>query len=359
VVLRRGGPALAGLVLMVMGILGGCASLREEVGYYWQSSQGHFNLVNAAKPIDEWLADPSITPALRRKLELAKEIRSYASAQLGLPDNASYKSYADVKRPFVVYTVTAAPPLSLQMRQWCFPVVGCVSYRGYYDKVAAEAFAQRYRQAGDDVQVAGVAAYSTLGYFNDPVLNTFIQYPDAELARLIFHELSHQVVYIKNDTTFNESFATAVEIIGVERWLADKNDPKLKLDYAAYEARRKDFLALLLRYRQRLDDLYKSSADDTAKQQGKVAVFKDLQTDYEALKTNSWGGFKGYDRYFSQTLGNAHLGSVAAYNDKVPGFLAIADKHDRQLAPFFAAVEKLAKLDKAQRDQQLTAAPIK
>jgi predicted aminopeptidase len=341
------------LIAVLILALAGCASLREDLGYYWQSTNGHFSIVQSAKPIEEWLADPALTPALKRKLTLVQEIRTYASEQLGLPDNKSYRSYADLKRPFVVWNVTATPELSLQMRQWCFLVVGCVTYRGYYDKASAEAFAARYREAGEDVQVAGVAAYSTLGYFNDPVLNTFVQYPDAELARLIFHELSHQVEYIKNDTTFNESFATAVETIGVERWLADKNDPKLSQDYRAYVIRRGEFLDLLLRYRKRLDQLYQSAVDDSAKREGKAQVFKDMQAEYDSIKTTSWNGFKGYDRYFAQSLGNAHLASVATYTDHVPGFLALADQHGRQLPKFFEAVRALTKLDKAQRDMLL------
>ncbi len=310
-------------------------------------------MVNAAKPIDDWLGDPSITPALRAKLVLVQNIRAYAATTLGLPSNKSYTSYADLKRPFVVWNVTAAPALSLQMRQWCFPVVGCVSYRGYYDKAKAEAFANRYREVGEDVQVAGVAAYSTLGFFSDPVLNTFIQYPDAELARLVFHELSHQVVYIKNDTTFNESFATAVEIIGVQRWLADKNDEQLTKAYIAYEARRKDFSSLLLKYKKRLEVLYQSSQSDTQKQQGKAQIFTELKAEYEAIKIERWDGFKGYDRYFSQSLGNAHLGSVATYNDKVPGFLALANQYGNNLPAFFEAVKSLSKLDKPERDALL------
>jgi predicted aminopeptidase len=339
--------------LTVLTGLSGCASLREDVSYYWQSTRGHLSIIQAAKPIDQWLADVQLNPALKRKLSLVQEIRSYASRELGLPDNGSYRSYADLQRQFVVWNITATPELSLKMRQWCFPVVGCVTYRGYYDKDAAEGFAQRYRDAGEDVQVAGVPAYSTLGYFNDPVLNTFIQYPDAELARLIFHELSHQVVYIKNDTTFNESFATAVEVVGVERWLRDKNDAKLSQDYAAYQLRRSDFLALLLSHRERLEILYKSAASDTEKREGKAAVFKDMREQYERLKRERWNEFKGYDRYFTQQLGNAHLASVATYNDNVQGFLALADQHDRQLPQFFFAVAQLAKLDKPERDEKL------
>jgi predicted aminopeptidase len=345
--------------LIVLGsiALTSCAAINDSVGYYLQSASGHMNVLRSARPIADWLADPATPEPLRRKLTLVSEIRAYASRELGLPDNGSYTKYADLKQPFVVWNVVATPELSLQLRQWCFPVAGCVTYRGYYNKEAAEAFAKPLKEQGDDIQIGGVPAYSTLGYFDDPVLNTFINYPDAELARLIFHELSHQVVYVKGDTTFNESFATAVETIGVERWLRFKADEKLAIDYRAFAARRVDFLGLLKSYRSQLELAYKTLGDDTAKRIAKRDLIAALRADYETLKLTRWNGFKGYDRFFAQELGNAHLAAVATYTDQVPGFLAIAKAVDptnsKPLRDFFVAVEKVSQLDKTKRNAEL------
>jgi predicted aminopeptidase len=352
-------PSIVIRSLLVVSALAltSCAALNDSVGYYLQSASGHMNILRSARPIADWLADPATPEPLRRKLTLVAEIRTYASSELGLPDNGSYTKYADLKQPFVVWNVVATPELSLQLRQWCFPVAGCVTYRGYYNKEAAEAFAKPLKEQGDDIQIGGVPAYSTLGYFDDPVLNTFINYPDAELARLIFHELSHQVVYVKGDTTFNESFATAVETIGVERWLRFKANQKLTADYRAFASRRVDFLGLLKRYRAQLETAYKTLSDDAAKRTAKRDLIAALRADYETLKQTRWNGFKGYDRFFAQELGNAHLASVATYTDLVPGFLALAKTvdpaDDKSLRDFFVAAEKLAQLEKSKRNTEL------
>jgi predicted aminopeptidase len=353
----RLGFLLRSLLVLSAVFLSSCAALNDSVGYYFQSASGHMNILRSARPIADWLADPATPEPLRRKLTLVAEIRTYASSELGLPNNGSYTKYADLKQPFVVWNVVATPELSLQLRQWCFPVAGCVTYRGYYNKEAAEAFAKPLKERGDDIQIGGVPAYSTLGYFDDPVLNTFINYPDAELARLIFHELSHQVVYVKGDTTFNESFATAVETIGVERWLLFKADEKLTADYRAFASRRSDFLALLKRYRNQLETAYRTLGDDVAKRNAKRDLIAGLRADYETLKKTRWNGFKGYDRFFAQELGNAHLAAVATYTDLVPGFLALAKTIDpsnaKPLGDFFAAAEKLTQLEKSKRNLEL------
>jgi predicted aminopeptidase len=351
------GLAARALIALSSIALSSCTALNDSVGYYFQSASGHMNVLRSARPIADWLADPATPEPLRRKLTLVAEIRAYASSELGLPNNGSYTKYADLKQPFVVWNVVATPELSLQLRQWCFPVAGCVTYRGYYNKAAAEAFAKPLKEQGDDIQIGGVPAYSTLGYFDDPVLNTFINYPDAELARLIFHELSHQVVYVQGDTTFNESFATAVETVGVERWLRVKADEKLEADYRAFASRRVDFLALLKSYRSQLESAYKTLGDDAAKRVAKRDLIASLRADYETLKQSRWNGFKGYDRFFAQELGNAHLAAVATYTDLVPGFLALAKTVDssnsKPLRDFFVAAEKLAQLEKSKRNAEL------
>ncbi len=332
---------LALLALTGLGLAGGCSTL----GYYAQSMHGHFSMLHEARPISELLADPTFDPKLRAKLERVQQVRAYASRELGLPDNRSYTEYADLHRPYVLWNVYAAPELSLTLRPSCFPVAGCVGYRGYFDRAAAERYAAQMRANGDDVQVSGVPAYSTLGWFDDPVLNTFINQPDGELARLIFHELGHQVVYVKGDTTFNESFATTIETEGLKRWLAAQNDAALTESYRVYDARRQDFLGLLYATKDRLAALYAGADNDALKRAQKAAVFAQLQRDYETLKRERWGGYTGYDRYFAQALGNAHLASVAAYTQLVPAFDALLAEQHGDLPRFYATVRALAALD--------------
>ncbi len=336
----------SGLLLCVM-TLGGCAQL----GYYAQAVHGQSSLMAAAKPIDDLLLDSKVDDKLRQRLAKAQQMRQFAVSELGLPDNASYKTYADLQRPFALWNVVATPELSLRPLQWCFPVAGCVSYRGYYSKDEAQAFAATLRTDGYDVQVIGVPTYSTLGWFNDPVLSTFIRYPDGELARLIFHELAHQVIYVKDDTQFNESFATAVEEVGVDRWFDLHGDANTKRLYAEFKVRRKEFLGLLLRYRTELAINYAGSTSDNEKRLRKVEIFAALQRDYETLKV-SWNGFSGYDRWFAEPLSNAHLASIATYHEFVPGFKTLL-REKENFADFYQAVINLAAVNKQDRHRKL------
>lgn len=337
--------------------LSGCSATSLDLPYYLQSAQGHFAVMRQARPIDDLLADGSVDPRLAAKLAQALRIREFASRELGLPANGSYTRYADLGRPFVVWNVFAAPELSLQLRQWCFPVAGCVAYRGYFDPAEARRLADELRAQGWEVHLAGVPAYSTLGWFDDPVLSTFIHYPEAELARLIFHELAHQVVYLKGDTTFNESFATAVEEEGVRRWLAHRADPTLESEYRRFAERRRQFVELLAGHRQRLEAVYASGQSDDGKRAAKAEVFASLQARYAELKAG-WGGFAGYDRWFGEAPGNAHLASVATYTALVPGFRRLLAEHDGDLPRFFDAVRRLAREDKVRRDLALGGAPV-
>lgn len=334
--------------------LGGCASLSDGPGYYWQSMVGHLDLMRRARPVDAWLADPGIAPALRDRLHRAREIRAFASRELGLPDNGSYASYVEVGRPYVLWNVFATPELSLRLERWCFPVAGCVAYRGYYDRDAAEAFAERLRARGLEAHVGGVPAYSTLGWFDDPLLSTFLHYPEAEFARLVFHELAHQVLYVAGDTPFNESFATAVEEAGVERWLARRADPSLERAYREHAGRRREFIALLRRTRETLQAIYEGDADPAAKRAAKARTLDALQAEYGALKA-SWGGFAGYDRFFAQRPGNPQLAAVGAYNDLLPAFRALLAQQGGDLPRFYAAARALADLPRAERHARLRA----
>jgi predicted aminopeptidase len=325
--------------------LGGCAT----VEYYSQAVLGQLEVMQRARPIDEVIVDPASSPQLRARLERVREIRAFAVAELGLPDNGAYRGYADLGRPFVVWNVFAAPALSLEPVKSCFPVAGCVTYRGYYAQAAAEAHAASLAAQGFDTYVGGVPAYSTLGWFDDPVLNTFVQYPDAELARLVFHELAHQVVYVKDDTTFNESFATAVELAGVERWLAARGGAAERQAFEAQQARRRDLLALLLEYREKLADAYAADVPEAGKRAAKERLLADLQRDYAAMKQARWGGYAGYDRFFAAGVNNANLASVAAYTALVPAFQALLAQEGGDLPRFYAATKRLAQLPRGER----------
>lgn len=334
-------------VAAAAGLLASCSTLN----YYAQAGYGQYELWSESRPVAEWLADERTDQRLRARLEKALQIRRFASAELALPDNESYTSFAPLPRKYVLWSVVAAPELSLKPLKWCFPIAGCVAYRGYYNHDDARAYADELRAEGYDVNVGGVPAYSTLGWFDDPLLSTFIHLPDAELARLIFHELAHQIAYIPGDSAFNESFATAVEEAGLQRWLDQNGDARLRTAYALYATRKQQFLDLLLRTRRTLADAYASDASDNEKRARKAAIFADLKTQYEQLK-QSWGGYKGYDRFFAEPLSNAHLASVATYNDHVPAFRALLAR-EGSFARFYDAVRKLAGEDKDTRDRRL------
>jgi predicted aminopeptidase len=347
--------------------LSGCANL----SYYWQSVSGHLKVVNAAKPVQDWLSDEQTPQATRARLALSQRIREFASAELLLPNNASYRRYADLQRRSVVYNVVAASAYSLQLKTWCFAVVGCVSYRGYYDEAEAKALGETLKSEAWEVSVYGVPAYSTLGYLNwaggDPLLNTFITYPEGELARIIFHELSHQVVYVKDDTMFNESFATAVERIGGRLWLARHGSEAARKEYADFDARRTQFRALTFRARERLAAVYKENrpvaginnaqvatknvANDEQLQQAKAVVMQQLRDEYAQLKA-SWGGFAGYDAWVERA-NNASLGALAAYDELAPAFEALFERQGQDFAKFYDAVKLMAPLPTEARRQKL------
>ena len=354
------GLSLAAAVLLAGGtvcLTSGCST----VGYLAQSVNGHLALVRSAKPVPEWLADPATPTALKQRLELSQRIRDFAATELAEPDNASYRRYADLHRSNAVWNVVAAPELSLQLTTWCFPVVGCVGYRGYYDEADAQAFAATLRAQGLEVSVYGVPAYSTLGklpaaeWLADPLLNTFIDYPEGELARLIFHELAHQVAFAPGDTLFNESFASTVEKIGAQRWLAENAAAAARVEYELAEARRADFRALTSRYRDELARLYASAQADDVKRAEKAAILARLRADYAAMKATRWNGYAGYDTWFAQA-NNAAFGVLASYTGLVPAFERLFEREGRDFPRFYAEVRRLAALPSRDRQAALAAA---
>jgi predicted aminopeptidase len=347
-----GSMAAAVIATTLVVCLSGCAN----VGYYWQSVTGHVAVLSAAKPVQAWLDDASTPDATKRRLVLAQRIRNYASAELGLPDNASYRRYADLQRRAVVWNVVAAPAYSLTLKTWCFAVAGCVSYRGYYNEAQAMLEAETLKAQGLEVNVYGVPAYSTLGYLNwaggDPLLSTFMNYPEGELARLIFHELSHQVLYVKDDTTFNESFATAVERLGGQRWLQEQGLPAARAEYALYDQRRGQFRTLTLFTRKKLEVIYALAHDRHEQVAMKNIAIDDFKKSYQELKTQ-WNGYAGYDPWVARA-NNASFGALSAYDELVPQFeLLFAQQGSWQ--KFYDACQALAKLPRLERRTALAA----
>ncbi len=342
------------LIAFVAWLSAGCASNTTGVGYYWQSVTGHLQLMRAARPVDDWLADESASPTLKQRLENARRIRTFAVSELALPDNASYHRYADLQRRAAVYNVVAAPTLSLKLETWCFPVAGCVGYRGYFQQSDAQAFADSL-DPQLEVAVYPVQAYSTLGWMNwaggDPLLNTFINYPEGELARIIFHELAHQVVYVQNDTAFNESFATTVERLGGVRWL-NRSTAQARADYATFDNRRRAFRALTRATRERLKVIYDDvDLPDATRLQRKAVVMDDFRQQYTQLKAG-WNGYAGYDPFVARA-NNASFAAQAAYDEWVPAFEALFEREGRDFARFYDAVRALGNRPKDERHAAL------
>jgi predicted aminopeptidase len=344
------GLSCIAVVAAAGAMIPGCSTL----GYYWQAFDGQRALVSAARPIPDVLQDPATAEPVKVKLDKVRQIRDFASRELGLPDNGSYRRYADLKRPYVVWNVFATSELSVEPREWCFPVAGCVGYRGYFAEERARRFGDELRAQRMDVYVGGVPAYSTLGWLDDPVLNTFIGLPETELARLIFHELAHQVVYAKGDSTFNESFAVTVESEGVKRWIDRHGTPAQRAAFITAQQRRQAFVELVQGYRERLAALYGSDATAQSKREQKARIFDAMREDYARLK-ESWDGYSGYDWWFAQPLNNAQLASVAIYTQLVPGFDQLLADNGGDLVRFYAAVKKLSALTEAQRWASLQA----
>lgn len=345
---RRSRTTRAASVLAVVAGLVGCAT----AGYYTQSINGHFDLMAKRQDIDALVDDASTPPDLKTKLERAREIRDFATAELALPDNGSYRTYVDVGKPYVTWNVIATPELSMQPKTWCFPVVGCVAYRGYFDEADARAYADVLAAQKMDVIVAGARAYSTLGWFDDPILNTILYDAEYRFAGTLFHELAHERVYVEGDTAFNESYAVAVEREGVRRWLERSSSPGMMAAYDRERVRREEFLALVLGTRETLEALYASSLDDASKRREKQRIFDALRADYETLKT-SWDGYSGYDRWFSGDLNNAKLALVATYNALVPAFERLLSEQDGDMERFHRAVEAIAEMSDEDRRAEL------
>jgi predicted aminopeptidase len=342
---------LTAAALCALAVIG-CADLP----YYWQAAGGQLDLWRRSRPIEDWLTAPVTGDPLKTRLRQVNTIRTFASKELGLPDNGSYRSFADVQRPFLVWNVFAAPELSLTAKEWCFPVAGCVTYRGYFAEAPARTLARQLADAGYDTYVGGVPAYSTLGWFDDPVPSTVITYPDIDLARLIFHELALQVVYVPGDTTFNESFATTVEREGACRWALAQGPASALAFLEQARVRESQFTALVLATRARLDEVYAGPGDDASKRAAKQSVIDGLRTEYARLEVDSdWGPRNRYSRWFAGPLNNAQIASVAAYTERVPAFIALLAQVQGDLERFYTEVRDLARLRGLERARRLDA----
>ena len=321
----------AAAALLAVLLLAGC----ESLSFYMQAINGQLGVMRAARPLDSWLADPATSTELRTRLEKARDIRAFASRSLALPENGSYASYADLQRPYVVWNVYAAPEFSVEARRECFPFTGCVSYRGFFSESAARRHAERLRAEGYDVHVGGVPAYSTLGWFDDPLLSTFILYPDVQLARLLFHELAHQIAYARDDTTFNESFAVVVEEEGVRRWLKALGRGDELATFQAAQARKRTFAAAVSETRQRLAAIYEGDMPAAEKAKLKAAEFARLRAQYGNV--------------VPREPNNAFLVSVSVYTQLVPAFERLLAQSGGDLRAFYAKVRELAASEPSSR----------
>lgn len=328
----------------------------ESLSFYSQAIRGQLSILGKRENIQKLIADPATDAALKQQLSSILEIREFAEIKLALPVEKNYASYVDLGRPFVVWNVFAAPEFSMTAQDWCYPVAGCVTYRGYFSEENALDYATSLRQKGLDVYVGGVAAYSTLGWFADPVLNTIINRDEHRLASLIFHELAHQRVYIPGDTIFNESFATAVELEGLKRWLektGDVAEADLLFTQANLEQRyRREFVSLVQNVIPLLEEVYNSGLPKDVMRAEKTALINKLRQDYRQLR-QGWQGYSAYDAWFEGDINNAKLKTVATYFNKVPAFEALLAETDFQLPDFYDRVDALSRLGGEEREQAL------
>jgi predicted aminopeptidase len=360
---RRFGRRVA-LYCALAVLITGCSS----VGYYRQAAAGQYQIFSRQESIQKVLARPDTKPELRQKLQLVLDLREFAESDLHLKTSGHYAKYADLGRRYVVWNVYAAPEFSLEPKKWWYPVVGSLKYRGFFSEQAARDYGTNVAKEGYDVYVGGVDAYSTLGWFKDPVLNTFIHHPPAELAETLFHELAHQRVFAKGDTDFNEAFASAVGEEGTRRWLAVHGDEKSRAAYDADLRRKDQFVAIVMRARERLKKVYGEESAQTThtrpdpgseslvktKRAEKAQVLAQLRADYEALKA-SWGGDTSYDAWFKRPINNARLNTIATYYHFVPAFQRLLANNGGDLQKFFADAKALSGLDKEKRHARMAA----
>lgn len=342
------------LCVLALPGLAGCGTT-----YLLQAARGQFQVISGRKPIERVVADPRTDDSLRRQLGEIQQARAFASRELGLPDNRSYTTYVDVGRPFVVWNVVATPEFSIEPLQWCFPVVGCLQYRGYFREAAARRYGDELRRSGHDVALGGVSAYSTLGRFADPVLSSMLRYGALDVIGTLFHELAHQQVYLPGDSSFNEAFAVTVEQEGLARWLRARGR---EAEFAEYKRRRAvqvEFVSLLRAARTRLAAEYaRRDLDDAGRRAAKARVFGEIEVALRALqqRLGPQRG-SGIGAWIERGLNNAQLASVATYWDCVGGFEQVLAQQGGQLPAFYDEVRRLSRLTASERRARLCQAP--
>ncbi|WP_041163768.1 aminopeptidase [Mesorhizobium australicum] len=332
--------------------LSGCTS----VSYYAQSLEGHVRIMAARQDVGKLIQAPSTPEALRAKLTSASAIRRFATDELALPDNSSYRSYVDIHRDAVTWAVFAAPQFSLTPKTWCFPVFGCVPYRGYFDRKSATESAVALHRQGLDVYVTGITAYSTLGWSSDPLLSTMLRQDDTYLASLVFHELAHQRLYVNGDSAFNEAFAVAVETTGTRKWLRAAGDRAGLRRYEADRKRSAGFLALVSKTRDELRQVYESSRTPDGMAAAKAATLDRFRTRYRQMRDGSWHGYRGYDAWFNAPINNAKLAATSVYGEQVPAFIRLFELCSSDYPRFYASVRRIADLREPARAEALKAA---
>ncbi len=334
-------------ILLLTLILSGCSM----ANYYTQSIEGQLNLLQQREPIDELIANKNTPEKLKKTLQHVKNIRRFSIEKLYLPDNKSYLYYTDLKRPYVVWNVFAAPEFSLSAKNWCYFIVGCVSYRGYFEKQDAVTHANKLNTENYDVSISGIAAYSTLGWFDDPVLNTMLGWKEHHLAGLIFHELSHQILYVKNETAFNEAFSTAAQRMGTIEWLLTTK-PDEVTHYLDYLNAYNQFQQLLEATRNKLATLYATNESEQKKRKEKYKIIEAMKLDYQILK-EEWPGNISFDRWFERPINNSRFTSTMTYLEHVPAFLTLFKEVNGVWVEFYQAVKNLSELENIERNKQL------
>jgi len=336
------------IILLVITLLGGCAELQ----YYGHAVSGQLEVLEKRRPIPEVIADPATTSDVKQRLEYIEQAHAFAIKELYLPDSDSFRSYSDVERQYVLWNVFATPELSLQTKQWCYPVLGCLGYRSYFNEAYAQTVAKQLVTEGWDVHIARSPAYSTRGFFADPVYNPMLRYPELDIAAILFHELAHEKIYMQNDSQANESFAVAVQFEGIRRWLDHKNQPGRYARYKISERRDEEFVALLNQYRGELDALYRTNKSDVEKRKEKLRIFAELKTSYESLR-QSWEGYAGYDHWFTKPLNNAVLAPVGTYHGDVEAFEQLLHEKNNNLQQFYREAQRLSELSMHERRKAL------
>lgn len=336
------------IIILPLSMLQACSTL----SYYQQAVSGQMELLQKRRPIAVVIQDQEVDERTRRRLEMIVKARTFAVRELYLPDNDSYRDYADLGRPYALWNVFATPVFSLQPRQWCYPLFGCVSYRNYFSPVSARKYADQLEADDFDVYVAGVPAYSTLGWFDDPVMNTMMHWQDYDLVGTLFHELAHQKFYSQGDTVFNESLAKAIEQEGLRRWMDRQSDSERFQDYLQDVRRKKQFINMVLNTRNKLEVLYQSAMPSEAMLANKRDIFRGLRKNYRLLR-QQWNGYAGYDRWFFSGVNNAKIQSIATYYDYVPAFEKMLQQYQGSLPRFYEELERLMVMSQQERREYI------